>query len=174
MITSVFGIVINGFGDQSTTVRYGNFKFKLEQFGYSTTVDDKKLFVDVLPQEVEYIAVPQQAISLLQTNPQVYMTHDPNSSSAPMMAAAEFSFAQTALTHLSTNIVPAFTVQNINGLPVVTCDDATEFFPVIMLRESDKTEVTVENNCIILDAATDPEILALKDRLVYALTGIMQ
>ena len=59
------------------------------------------------------------------------------------------------------------------NLPIITCDNATEFVPVIYFKDSNITKFTLENNCIIGESNSREGFLALKDRLLYALFDVI-
>jgi len=65
-----------------------------------------------------------------------------------------------------------FTSEQLN-FPVITCDDASDFVPVVYFKGSNTTNVYVENSCIIAEASNPADIIRIKDRLVYGILGII-
>ena len=61
-----------------------------------------------------------------------------------------------------------------NNFPVLSCDDATEFVPVVYFKSGNFTKISLENNCILAEAAAHADVIRLKDRLVYGILGIIQ
>jgi hypothetical protein len=63
-----------------------------------------------------------------------------------------------------------------SGLPVLGCQNSTTELPFIMINISSSSDFILDNaypNCIIMNAELK-DIVALKDRLVYRLLGVMQ
>jgi hypothetical protein len=61
-------------------------------------------------------------------------------------------------------------------LPVVTCANATEFYPVILLKETQSNEsgsIYLRGSCVVLEGNA-LEFILLKDRLMYLLAGVVQ
>ena len=61
----------------------------------------------------------------------------------------------------------------IYNYPIITCDNATEFIPVIYLKKGEETQIYTEGNCIIAEAAFEQAFIALKDKLMYTILGIL-
>ncbi|MBU2637484.1 MAG: hypothetical protein KJ955_00770 [Nanoarchaeota archaeon] len=59
--------------------------------------------------------------------------------------------------------------------PVATCDDATRTTTVILLDIADaETSIKTEGNCVILQGASEAELMRAADRLLYLVLGIMK
>ena len=67
-----------------------------------------------------------------------------------------------------------FTTENEYNIPVITCADATPTVPVLYFQRTNETKVYREGSCIILEAATDFDLLRLKDRILYGIFGVMK
>lgn len=66
-----------------------------------------------------------------------------------------------------------FTTNNTFDMPIITCEDATPVVPIIYFKQSNQTKVSLEENCIIVEARNNIDILRIKDRLLYSMLGII-
>ncbi len=174
MVTSVFSILVGGFNQGSGSTRYNGYKFSLSQVGYYTKFNGKRLDVDVLPQIVEGVPLDPAIVKIIMDSPQVFVSYDHNVTSAQMMAAAQYGLADTLGKHFGKFVSTAFTSENPYSRPVITCANATASTPVIVLQEAYTTGIRLEGTCIILEATSQEEFVALKDRVVYGVTGIIK
>jgi hypothetical protein len=67
-----------------------------------------------------------------------------------------------------------FTAENDYNFPVITCEDPTNFVPVIYFRSFNETKVYMEDNCIIAEALRQEDVERIKDRMVYGILGIIK
>jgi hypothetical protein len=56
--------------------------------------------------------------------------------------------------------------------PLVDCGNATAILPVISIVEANETNAWLDNDCIVLEA-NEYTTIALKDRIMYAMLGII-
>ncbi|MEK6948680.1 MAG: hypothetical protein AABX34_00555, partial [Nanoarchaeota archaeon] len=66
-----------------------------------------------------------------------------------------------------------FTAEQQN-FPIITCNQSTNFVPVIYFKSSNATKVYLDNNCITAEALTQADVIRVKDRLVYGILGIIK
>jgi hypothetical protein len=173
MVMSTAGFVLNFAGNQERTVKYNGVTFKVGSQGVSTKINGQQVWFNYLPQEVEEISTEAAAVQRAKSTLMLYMTSDRNSSAADYIAQAEFGFAQIVEAQLGIYAAAGFTEQTETAAPVVTCANATVYVPVIHFKESNETRIGIKDNCIIAEAATASEFLALKDRLLYGMLAVM-
>jgi hypothetical protein len=56
---------------------------------------------------------------------------------------------------------------------IITCEYSTEKSPVIYFRLGDKTEIFMEEKCIIVQGTDEYELIRASSRLVYSLIGVI-
>ena len=67
-----------------------------------------------------------------------------------------------------------FTSNNSFNLPVVACSDSTPYVPVVYFRHGNSTNIHLDNDCIIAEAAENAGFIMVKDRLLYGMLGVMK
>ena len=172
MVFSVFGVIFFGFGAGSSgTVKYNGFKFVDKGNFWSVNVNGREALFTYLPDEAASINVESSAVDRLKNVVQIDTTSEFNDTLAEPIALAQFQMG-TTLFNFNIFVRSGFTSEYPN-FPTITCKDATQFVPVIYFKESNATNVHIENNCIIAEAANAADAIRLKDRLVYGILGII-
>jgi hypothetical protein len=59
------------------------------------------------------------------------------------------------------------------NFPVINCENATEEMPVLKFIFSNETRVYSDGNCVIAEAQSEQEMLAISDRIRYGLFGVI-
>lgn len=171
LVTSMFGFMWSG---SKTKVEYKGFKFvQLETGRFMLNIGNSRIAFNYFPSELEWINVSRQIKSLLST-PMVYLTSNPNSTYAETIAQLQFSFAQLLDETRGIYVQNAFTAETEYGIPVVTCENATSSVPVIMIEKSNSTEITLDQNCIVVNAKDRQEMFMAYERLLYSIFGVME
>ncbi len=170
MISSVIGFL---YGSQNNEMKYENFKFIRNQNKWLVTVNDKNLAFDYFPTEVEYINLSQDIKIILLNKMEIDITSQVNDTFLEDIALAQYDM-NLVLNNLNIYLRTGFTTNNTFNLPIITCEDATLSVPVIYFKQSNKTEINLENNCIIAEAKEYTDIPRIKDRLVYAIVNIIR
>jgi hypothetical protein len=171
MVSSALGY----FGSQGTAQRfeYKGLRFELLDSGMlKARLQDREFQFNYLPQSLENMSFNSSALSPLLQTRLVYTT---SASDSPMKAAiAEADYLlQRELFTLGLYVVEGFT-DNTTSRPVISCLNASAFVPVILFEASENTEVSLEDSCIIVRASSRLDFLALKDRMLYTLLGILE
>ncbi|MBW3023333.1 hypothetical protein KY308_04480, partial [Candidatus Woesearchaeota archaeon] len=87
MILSVIGFMTTREEKQA----YGKFSFSEKNNQWSTKTQNGELLSYYLPQDVEQIAVPEQAKSLILNTKMLYITYDPKDEDVETLATAQYS-----------------------------------------------------------------------------------
>ena len=173
MIGSVFGVVFFGFGsDVTSTSKYNGFKFVNKGSFWSTTVNGREALFTYLPKDVEQILFDNGAADKIRNVFQIDTTSDFNDTLAQPIALAQFQMGVT-LNNFGVFVRNGFT-DNRSNFPVLSCEAATKFVPVIYFKSSNTTNVHLEENCIVAEALDGADALRIKDRLVYERLGIIK
>ena len=174
MFGSVFTFIFFGFssgGRSSGIVEYNGFEFINRGTYWSTVVDGRDALFTYLPDDLGFIFVNQDVIGRLRNKVQIDSTSEFNDTFAEPIALAQFQMGST-LFNFDIFVRNGFTSEQEN-FPVVTCNDASAFVPVIYFRSSNITKIYLDNNCIIVEAVSRADVIRIKDRLVYGILGII-
>lgn len=166
MVTSVLGFI---FGSDDETMSYGKHVFYKKNLKWVIRTDSGELGFDYFPAEIEHISLDENAKTAIINSKMVYVTYEPNQTNAGELGFAQFDISQK-LFLLDVYAGSGMTAENEYDIPIVTCKNATQFVPVILLKQGGENEIRMEGGCIILDG--NP--LMLKDRLLYGIFGIIE
>jgi len=170
MTLSVLGYMIGRNGEDVTT--YKSFKFFKSNNMWATKIDGKNVLFHYHPSQVDYMNISPSIIEKINNSLQIYQTSDENSNNKQAIALAQFEIVQQ-LSLMNKFFVNGFTAENQYNLPIITCLNATENIPVLMFTKYNETTVEDENNCIYVKARSDNDFIALKDRILYGVLGII-
>jgi len=173
MFGSLFTFIFFGFSGGGSTgrVSYNGFDFINRGTHWSTTIDGREALFTYFPSDLGFIFVNLDVINLLRSVVQIEITSDFNDTFAQEIALAEFNIGLT-LNNFNVFVRQGFTSKQQN-FPVIKCDSATNFVPVIYFKSSNVTKVYLEDNCIIVEAVSRTDVERIKDRLVYGILRII-
>jgi len=174
MVFSVFGIMFSGYDSASDAYSYNDYNFKRTSLGWTTEVDGKDIEFNYLPMELENLNISKSASDRLLGAKVIYITFDPESRNVQKLELARFQLAMSLDQLFGTYSMAGVTKESeIYKQPVIDCNNATATVPVLTLADSNETStVDIEGDCIILKADKD-SIIAIKDRFLYQMLGIM-
>ncbi len=172
MVFSAFGVIFFGFGTGGGgVVKYNGLKFYDKGGYWSAKVDGKEALFTYLPDQVDDITINDDFIDRLKNTAQIDSTSKFNDTLKEPIALAQFQMRAT-LNNFGKFFRNGF-IENISNFPVIKCEDAASFVPVIYFRSANQTKAYLENNCIVAESSNAAETMRLKDRLVYGILGII-
>lgn len=175
MVSSVFGVMFYGFSSGQNTFNYNDYKFKVVGQRYITEINNNDVAFYFLPQEVLSINLTTDINSML-TNGQVfYIMFDPEDENMQYIDLLRFELAELGLKGITNKFfIPGITKKSeIYDIPVISCENATQFQPILYFKTGNTTEIRNENNCIYFEARYNSDIVRLRDRLIYSITGVI-
>jgi hypothetical protein len=176
MISSVIGFVFSDIsmgGSNTNSLSYNGFTFTQTNTGFQFKINNNNLFSPYLPSQVDYIAVNSSVIEPLKASRMAYITSDANSTEAVAIAGFSYTVSQ-ALNAKGSYGQTAFISKNQYSKPVITCKDATQFVPVILVQEADTSDIQKDGNCIIVNAMSSSDFERLGSRLSYGILGVIE
>ncbi|TKJ17603.1 hypothetical protein CEE44_03655 [Candidatus Woesearchaeota archaeon B3_Woes] len=172
MTLSVLGYMIGSGYEDQTKFEYNDFKFNQITNRWKTKINNYDVIFDYSPLQVEHINITPNIIERIKNSPQIDTTSNINSSFKEAIALAQYNLAQ--LLALNNNFLRGgFTTENEFNTSIITCEGATQYIPVLLFEKSNQTKIYEENNCIIIKARSEQDVIALKDRLAYGVFGII-
>ena len=173
MVLSVFGVVFFGYNQSPDKVKYNGIPFTRKGSQWSATINSKEAFFDYFPAEVENINISRDIISRLSNKAEIDATYSYNATFAEDMALAVYGLSQALALHFNTYVRAGFTEKTIYKAPIITCANSTAFVPVIYFKSSNETSIYTQDSCIIIESGKGTDFIRIKDRLLYALFGII-
>ncbi|RMF55554.1 hypothetical protein D6745_01785 [Candidatus Woesearchaeota archaeon] len=171
MISSAAGFIFSGSDRQ--TYEYNNIKYSYLNNAFVFKINGKKVYFRNDPEYIENIKMDSKIVDSVLNTKVVYLTYNPFNNLSGSIDLARYEISEDLANDFDIYTVNGAVVENQN-LPLITCGNATESIPVIEMRKSNETRITMNENCIIFEAKTDFEMLELKDRLMYGLYGIIK
>jgi hypothetical protein len=174
MVLSIFGIFID---NQSQSIPdYNKHSFKVIDNGYKTKINGTYKEFRYYPADLENINLSSGILSQIQNSQAIAFVFDPEDNITDNLLYIDLIRYEME----SQVDKPVYFGVSKNStkypLSVVNCSSATDYLPIIMINSSADTGfyITEDNPyCIIMNARLK-NILAAKDRLLYAYYGIMQ
>jgi hypothetical protein len=158
-----------------TATDYKGHQFVFSGDKWYTKIDSATVGFTYHPADLERINISPELMEYIKSVKMFYITFEPNSSFIENFEILRMEL-ETELPQYF-NIYPTtgvtFNSSVYSQFPIVTCQNATVFVPVIYLRQGETTEIIPDGSCIILQARDVSDVPALKDRLMYGLFGIM-
>jgi hypothetical protein len=174
MLLSTFAIMFSGYNSGQDTVPYGDYTFKRTTGGWMIKVDGKEAKFGYHPADLENINLSSDITKKLAESKVLYVTFNPNTKHVDRFELARFELGQSLIEFFNIYSMPGITENNsAYKQNMVTCANATSTVPVISLVEGNETKISMENDCVTLEA--DQYVIgALKDRLLYSMLGVMK
>ena len=174
MIFSILGFI---YGRDPTTnkIKYEinnrTYFFEKEYNTYSLTIDTNKVVFYTLPSDVDF-NLTKLTMDRVKNSKMIYMTFDPGQEDLSYVDLVRFSLAEELL-GFGIFIVGGVTEETDQyQLPVVDCNNATAFVPVIKFQNSNTTEINLKENCIIIKGKNF-DFVKFRDLLLYKLYGVL-
>jgi len=174
MFGSVFTFVFFGFqtsGRASGSVEYNGLQFINRGPYWSTIIGGREALFTYLPSDLGFIFVTNDVTDKLKNVVQIDTTSEFNDTFSEPIALAQFQMGST-LNNFNIFLRSGFTTEQQN-FPVITCNQSTNFVPVIYFKSSNITSVSLENNCVVVELTSPSDAIRVKDRLVYGIFGII-
>jgi hypothetical protein len=176
MVGSVFGVMFYGFSNDQSSFNYNGYKFKVLQNRFSTKIDGNQIYVYTHPEDIKNMNYSKEISDKLVSSQAFVMSFDPNDPNIQVIELLRVEISDLiAQGSIEKFIVPAMTnTSEEYNLPIITCKNATQTQPVILIKTSDSAQGSLEGNCIIFDTEFPTDILRVRDYLVLSLTGILE
>jgi hypothetical protein len=176
MIASVFGIVLDY--QMGGSERYNGVTFTRHTTGehagqYGAKIQGTQRYFHFFPTEVEDIDVPENALMLMRNAQGILVSFDPQNRTELSLAVIDFvrfDLGEQIPGKIGSGVVH---VDPRYALPILTCENATAYAPVIMIEGRNASAIVLEGNCIKL-YGSEQELIRTYDRLIYTYLGVMR
>lgn len=162
-----------GFGPESGKVKYNGIAFSGNGQVWTAKINGKQSSFSFLPAETEDIKINGDFVKVLAGKYEIDVTSQLNDTSREPIALAAHQMGLTLGAH-NVFVRAGFTTNNSFSFPVITCNNATQYIPVVHFRRSNSTSINAQGNCIIAEASSNADVIRVKDRLVYGILGVMK
>ncbi len=161
--------VFFGFGGEGKQT-YNGKKFYFKGDHWEAKINGQIAGFSFPPDKVSVMFVPPETAALLSGKIQIDTTSSQNDTLKQNIALAQYQMGLT-LAGYNTYVRSGFT-ENASGFPIITCAVASPFAPVILFEQGNKTNASIDGNCITIRAKDSQDLLLMKDRLLFSALGI--
>jgi len=179
-IMSIFIVVIMtssiiGFMNSDESHNYNGFKFTAKENKWQTKVDGQMHQFDFLPSDVDVLVIDPAAIDRIKNTNVLFLTFDPTLEDLSTIDLLRFELSAKlpALTGIISLTNAAHSNSTTYDLPLITCANATTLVPVMDIGYANFTKVAMDGNCIDVKARFPVDLIAIKDRILYEVLGII-
>lgn len=173
MVSSTLGFVLD-FASSTQKETYGDWKFTLKNNAWVTSINGVDTSFSYLPSDVESLSLSNSKTALIKNAKQLGLSYDPRSSLASSFAEVQYDLAMRLDELSGVYVVRGLVNNSETALPILTCENATLSFPVIVFEENETTEFVESGSCIHAGAIFSNDVYRLGDRLLYGVTGVIQ
>lgn len=175
MIFSILGFMMSyQMEDRTTESEYNGYKFTQFYDGMQVEINEQKFKLNYFPEQLERYNLSEETKVTLQNAPVFSITYDSKSEYKEYFAEQQFNL-DGKLLKLDKYVIPGV-IDNTDyeHIPQITCSNATAALPVILFQEDITTNITFNNNCIIINIGNVNEAYQVGDLLFYQIAGIME
>ena len=170
MVSSSAGIMLSR--DNDNNVKYNGYTFTRANSGWILNTDGKEMIFNFHPLDVEEIPIEDKVIDRLDVV-QAYLTFEVGKK-LQYIDMIRFEFITAMQDNFETYIESGvLNKTDAYDFPIIDCINATKDIPVIKFVFANETKVYVDGNCIIAEAQSELDFLAITEKILYKLLGVM-
>ena len=173
LVSSTFAVIFYGFGPNTDTKHFNDYKFTRSADGWQTTINGNQIFFNYLPDEVESIPFDTSIASPMASSPEIDITSSFNDTNAQTIALAQSQFEQVAGQLSQIYVRKGFDANTTYDFPIITCTQAQNV-PIIYMKTGQNLSVSKEGLCIIAQGSNAQDFIKIKDKILYAMYGVLQ
>lgn len=170
ILSSIAGIVLYR-NDPREEFSIQGVKFRQEGDHYIANINKNDVIVYTLPGEASYINISSAILNKIKNSKMIYLTFDPEQDDLTYVDFIRFELTEELFENNIFPISGTLRESPLYQLPVVDCENATIYTPVIEFRVENKTNIYEEDNCIYIQAK-GPEFIIIRDKIIFGLYGL--
>lgn len=155
---------------------YNGFKFVQDEKGYwHLKLNRKDLVFNYLPEDLEDIDLIRSDLS-----DNLIITFDSSFNEYDLRTLDSLRFDLYNSLNGYNNILLSYGIADeslkdiYKSLPIITCENASSIYTIIYLTRGNFNISNNNNNCIKINYKRNEEILAIKDKIIYLMIGVME
>lgn len=175
MVASIFGYVMIDASQQSNDLTYNKYTFTQTNTGFRVKYNSTYMDFSYYPSDLERINMSTDIYIRLTNAKGIVYLFNPNESIDNLQYSDYARFDMSNQLKIPMGFAITSASSQYTGLAVMSCQNSTADVPFIMLNISSDDDFVLDSryaNCIVMNAKLK-DIVAMKDRLVYRLLGIM-
>ena len=178
MASGILGYVNNSSSNSNTNYHGVKFSRDANNYYWITKINGKVMDFYYHPTQLEFMNVSPIIKPRILSAKFVLITFNPNQDKDILSFLDLTRFDVTnALLSKGVNVRNGVTQpSNQYNLSIITCNQSSQYVPVIYLTLSNETRIFINSsykNCIVGEAESTRQLLAIRDRFLYMIYGIM-
>ena len=171
MTSSILGFVWTNITTDNYS--YKGYKFKLQGDYFVVSINGQKINTYYLPTDIEHIQISEEIKTRIKEVPMFYLSFNTESENINYIDQVRFELSNEIQKTNIYAISGKTTNSTSYNLPIITCENATAYVPVILLKDSNVTKFSLKDNCIIAESDSKEGFIALKDIIIYTIFDII-
>lgn len=177
MFGSIGGIFLSNPGSSNEQM-FNSYSFKQVNNLWTTRINDKTVSFYVFPDQAASYEASPVALQSIKNSAGFVISFNPAQNTTEQLQVIDvlrFELANTIVeTYPEKQVYYAVTTPSVQyTLPVITCQNSSIAFPVLVVDFSNETAIRYVNDCITITATDEFSMIALADRIRYSLYGVI-
>lgn len=148
------------------------YSFDRGQGFYATEINGDVFKFYSHPLDVLRLNVTNESLDLVTGSKMIYLTFDPEAQDIQFIEQTRFDLANDLLKENKFVAYGVLYNTTIYNYDIITCENASQFVPVVEFRESNSTKGYVKNNCVIFEGKRY-DFFRFRDLIIYKYYGLI-
>jgi hypothetical protein len=175
LVSSAIGFIVMQSSQDPNSFKFNEYSFKyLEKGGVELDYHGEKAMFYLTPQDALSFTLDADIEQAIFSSKQVKFSFDPS------IGAENILVIKNSLLYSAVRggYTPEFGLMKesylVDGYDVITCDDATELVPVIILQNGPINSITMDDaNCITVESAEIIHTIKFYEKMSYTMLGVL-
>lgn len=173
MVLSVVGFVMIDADDSGKRV-FGDVTFYKTLDGWRLHRDGSNFYFNFMPEEVLSIPVDDVAVGVFVKSPILGIAYDPEDMVLKSVGVIQQYMEQVLAQNQRTYVVRGVSnTSRYPSLPLLSCSNASEKFPVLMFLSGNETRITSKGWCLNAEVRSSSDVFRLADRVLFTALGVV-
>ncbi len=157
----VFSTIYYGLSDDTQSeVEYQGLKFIESSSGWMTYVNNnEKLVILSNPEDLDSVEFNEVDFDSMKSNSKIYVSFNPYDNSNNAL----YDLDRSGLLSMQIYVTCYEDNDKCSELPIKTCDDAVQGTGVVVIKLSNETKVSLNNNCLTIEGK---DLLKIVDKFI--------
>lgn len=172
MVTSILGFIFGSGTQTEDELEYNGFKFRRVANYWELDTGNSKVKVNFFPTELTDVNVSDDVLTRIKSTKMIYISAPIQGENTDFIGLTIFELSDFLMDY---GIYAQQAISDNNtgyALPLITCQNATLFVPVITFQNTNQTLASLIEDCIVLEAKFPQDFVKLKDKIVIKFLGI--
>ena len=173
MVSSILSIIFGGYNaPQDNELEYEGYTFTRGENFWTVEVNGSLYKTHFFPTELSDLNVSPEITARIKSTKMAFISAPVLTEDKEFTSVASFELANFFIEN-DIYMVQAISDNNSGyNLPLIDCQNATAFVPVITFKNSTPSQAIMQDDCIVIEAANSQDYVRLKDKIILEYLGI--